>query len=197
MRWLSRPNPDLAKASMSLEQLILDGQRAGDAVQRIRQLFRRGAVEKVPVDLHQIIRETIRLVVGGGGRFHAVIASDLSPGAASVVGDRLQLQQVLLNLIHNGIDAMRSVADPQRRIVVRSTVADDEVVVRVRDHGTGMKDPERAFDAFYTTKEHGLGMGLAICRSIIDAHGGRLWVDAEEQPGTTMCFALPRPASAV
>lgn len=118
--------------------------------------------------------------------------TDLDKSLPSVVGDRVQLQQVILNLVINGIEAMDQVLDRPKRLFIRSArESTDAVVVEIRDHGVGMEDPEEAFEAFFTMKGNGMGMGLAICRSIIDAHHGRLWVAPSEGPGARVCFTIP------
>ena len=118
--------------------------------------------------------------------------TDLDDHLPSVAADRIQLQQVLLNLVLNGIEAMDSVGDRPKKLFIRSArESDDTAVVEILDQGVGMEDPEKAFEAFFTTKENGMGMGLAICRSIIDAHHGRLWVAPSEGPGARVCFTIP------
>jgi hypothetical protein len=108
------------------------------------------------------------------------------------MGERVQLQQVILNLLLNGLEAMDSVVDRPRKLFIRSKRQSEEfVLIEIRDQGVGLKDPERAFDAFFTTKENGMGMGLAICRSIVEAHDGQLWAASGDEPGTTMSFRLP------
>ena len=122
--------------------------------------------------------------------------TDLDRTLSPVVGDRIQLQQVLLNLLLNGIEAMDSIEDRPKRLFIRSgQERTDAVIVEVRDHGVGVEDPKRVFEAFFTTKENGMGMGLAISRSIIEAHNGRLWLASNKGPGTTVCFAIPLQSS--
>jgi signal transduction histidine kinase len=132
-------------------------------------------------------------VLGGdAAKRRILVETDLEKNLPLVVGDRIQLQQVLLNLVLNGIEAMDTVVDRPKRLFIRSArEGADAVLVEVRDQGVGMEIPERVFEAFFTTKENGMGMGLAICRSIIEAHYGRLWVASREGPGATVCFTIP------
>jgi signal transduction histidine kinase len=138
----------------------------------------------------------LHLLRSDAAKKQVVVEADLDKSLPFVAGDRVQLQQVLLNLLHNGVEAMEPVVDRPKRLFIRSA-REDAVAVRVeiRDHGIGVEDPEKVFEAFFTTKENGMGMGLAICRSIIEAHEGRLWVAANEGPGATVCFTIPLASS--
>jgi signal transduction histidine kinase len=192
LRWLLANPPNLAKCREAAERIIRDGKDAGEVVRRVRALFKRTSGEKVTLDLNEVIGEVLRLVRGDAARRRIIVETDLDRNLPSVVGDRIQLQQVVLNLLLNGIEAMDPVVDRPKKLCVRSARQSvDAVVVEIRDHGVGMEDPEKAFEAFFTTKENGMGMGLAICRSIIDAHDGRLWVASTEGPGATFCFTVP------
>ena len=192
LRWLLADPPNLAKAREAAERIVRDGKDAGEIVRRVRALFERTAVERVAVDLNEVVGEVLRLLRGDAARRHVIVETDLDKNLPYVVGDRIQLQQVLLNLVLNGVEAMDPVVDRPKRLAIRSAQqSDDAAVVEIRDHGVGMEDPEKAFEAFFTTKENGMGMGLAICRSIIEAHHGRIWVAASEEPGTTVCFTIP------
>jgi signal transduction histidine kinase len=198
VRWLAADPPNLAKAHEAAERIIRDGKDAGEIVQRVRALFRRTAFERVALDLNDVIGEVLRLLRGDAARRHVILETDLEKSLPYVIGDRIQLQQVLLNLVLNGVEAMDPVVDRAKRLAIRSTQESaDTALVEIRDHGIGMEKPERAFEAFFTTKESGMGMGLAICRSIVEAHHGRIWVASNEAPGTTVCFTIPLKSSGV
>lgn len=192
VRWLAGNPPNLTRASESAEQVVRDGLVAGEVVDRLRALFKRGHVQKAPLDLNQLILEVVRLARGEAGRRGATVTTDLDAELPQVLGDRMQLQQVILNLLHNGLDAMDALVERARRLkVVSRAEGDGQVVVQVHDDGFGMREPDKAFDAFFTTKQHGMGMGLSICRSIVDSHEGRLWIGKSDERGTTLCMALP------
>jgi PAS domain S-box-containing protein len=192
LRWLAAQPPGLPKAREAAERIVRDGKEAGEVVRRIRALFKQAAVEKLELDLNEVIREVLHLLNGETTRRHVTVVTDLGQDLAAVVGDRVQLQQVVFNLLLNGIEAMDPVVDGPKKIFICSKRPNLEtVLVEVRDSGTGLKDPDRIFEAFFTTKENGMGMGLAICRSIIDAHHGRLWAASGEGSGTTFSFSLP------
>ena len=192
LRWLSADPPNLAKAREAAERIVRDGQDAGEIVRRVRALFRRAPGEKDVLDLNEVIGEVLRLLRGDAGRRGIAVETDLDKKLPSVVADRIQLQQVVLNLVLNGIEAMDQVADHPKTIFIRSAwESPNAAVVEVRDNGAGFENPERAFEAFFTTKQNGMGMGLAICRSIIEAHHGRLWVAPSEGPGARVCFTIP------
>jgi PAS domain S-box-containing protein len=192
LRWLLADPPNLARAREAAERIVRDGKDTAEIVRRVRALFKRTAGEKVPLDLNEVIGEVLRLLRSDAARRHIIVETELEMSLPPVVGDRIQLQQVLLNLVLNGLEAMDPVVDRAKRLVIRSArESADAAVVEIRDHGVGMKDPEKVFAAFYTTKESGMGMGLAICRSIIDAHHGRLWVAPSDEPGARLCFTIP------
>jgi PAS domain S-box-containing protein len=192
LRFLSAQPPSFAKAYEAAESIVRDGKEAGEVVRRIRALFKRATVEKVMLDLNDVIGEVLRLLGGETTRRRVAVETDLGKDLPPVAGDRVQLQQLVLNLLLNGIEAMDPVLDRPRKLLVRSKRDSPEtVLVEVRDCGVGLKDPDRVFEAFVTTKENGMGMGLAICRSIVEAHNGRLWAASGEGPGATFCFTLP------
>jgi len=198
LRWLSAQPPNLAKALEAAERIVRDGKDAGEVVRRIRALFKRAAHEEVPLDLNEVIGEVLRLLQGETVKRRVTIETDLRQDLPAVTGDRVQLQQLILNLLLNGIEAMDPVMDRPRRLFIRSKrESDDTVLVEIRDSGLGLKDPDTVFDAFFTTKENGMGMGLAICRSIVQAHNGRLWAASGEGSGATFCFTLPLQLSPV
>ena len=192
LRWLAAEPPGIAKAQEAAERIVRDGKEAGEVVRRIRALFKQAAVEKIELDLNEVIGEVLHLLNGETTRRRVAVETDLGQDLAPVAGDRVQLQQVVFNLLLNGIEAMDSVVDrPKKLFICSKRPSPETVLVEVRDSGTGLKDPDRIFEAFFTTKDNGMGMGLAICRSIIDAHHGRLWAASGEGSGTTFSFSLP------
>jgi PAS domain S-box-containing protein len=196
LRWLLAQPPNLPKAHEAAERIVRDGKGAGEVVRRVRALFKRAVIERTPLNLNEVIAEVLRLLRGETDRKGVAVETSLEVDLPTVVADRVQLQQVLLNLLSNGMDAMEAVDDRPRKLSIRSkTHCPDTVLVEVRDFGVGLTNPDQVFEAFFTTKENGMGMGLAICRSIIEAHEGRLWASSEEVPGTTFSFTLPVKAS--
>jgi hypothetical protein len=197
LRFLSAQPPSLAKAYEAAESIVRDGKEAAEVVRRIRALFRRAAVEKVMLNLNDVIGEVLRLLGGETAKRHVAVETELGKDLPLVPGDRVQLQQLVLNLLLNGMEAMDPVHDRPKKLRVCSKQDSPEtVLVEVRDYGVGVENPDRVFEAFVTTKENGMGMGLTICRSIVEAHNGRLWAAAGEGPGATFCFALPLRLSA-
>jgi len=192
LRWLAANNLEEVRRSTVL--IIADGRRAGDIINRTRALAKKGPPRKDWLDINETILEVIALARSEAEKNHVLLQTQLSSDLPLILGDRIQLQQVILNLIINAIEAMSGADDDPREIEVGSTRDEPQgVVVTVRDSGPGL-DPEslnRMFTAFYTTKPQGLGMGLAICRSIIDGHGGRLWATANAPHGAVLQFALP------
>ena len=191
-QWLSAEPPNVANAKAAAERVVRDGKDAGDVVRRIRALFRKNALEKIDLDINEVIGEVLRLIHSEAARKRITVESDLEKRLPLALGDRVQLQQVIFNLLLNGIEAMDAVIDRPRRLFICSQLqGPDAILVEVRDSGTGVADSEKVFEAFYTTKEKGMGMGLAICRSIVEAHGGRLGIKPSQGPGTTFFFTLP------
>ncbi len=192
LRWLAAQPPGIAKAQEAAERIVRDGKEAGEVVRRIRALFKQAAVEKIELDLNEVIGEVLHLLAGETARKRVAVETDLGQDLAPVTGDRVQLQQVVFNLLLNAIEAMDPVADrPKKLFICSKQLSPETVLVEVRDSGTGLKHPDRIFEAFFTTKDNGMGMGLAICRSIIDAHQGRLWAASGEGLGTAFSFTLP------
>jgi predicted ATPase/signal transduction histidine kinase len=193
LRWLAGSEPNLDEARQAIQRIIRDGSRAGQVVARIRALSQKTRLARESVDINEAIEEIVVLIGGELQRNQIVLQMDLATGLPQVLGDRVQLQQVVMNLILNGVEAMRSVPEHERNLLVRTQGSEnDGVRVSLQDSGTGI-DPEtqeEIFDAFYTTKPGGLGMGLAISRSIVESHGGRLWVMRNQGPGSTFCFTL-------
>jgi PAS domain S-box-containing protein len=191
LRWLQAQPPNLAEANVAAERIILSGNGAADVVRRIRALFKRSEPEKVPLNLNEVIAEVIHLLTGDIVRQGVAVEEDLFEELPPVMADRLQLQQVIFNLIQNGIEAMDNLTAHPKKLVIRSKRQDASIFIEIRDYGPGLNDYDKPFEAFYTTKESGMGMGLAICRSILDAHHGWLWATPTEGPGATFCLTLP------
>jgi PAS domain S-box-containing protein len=193
MRWLTREVPQIEEARHAIERIIRDADRASGVVRRVRALSKKAAPEKTRLDINDVINDATLLVQREVLSHRVALRLDLEPGLCTVVGDRVQLQQVIINLVINGIEAMTDVAEQQRRLVVRSRARDGQALVAVEDAGTGIdrENANRLFSAFYTTKPSGMGMGLSISRSIAEAHGGRIWATNNEGPGATIQFTLP------
>jgi PAS domain S-box-containing protein len=193
LRWLNGAAPDLDEAREAARRIIRDGNRAGEVIARIRALLRKTDTGKARLDINQTVREVVALTRNEAAGKGVAIRMELAAGLAPVLGDRVQLQQVILNLIMNGIEATASAPGRPRELLISSRQHEsDKALVAVRDSGVGLdgQDLERIFDAFYTTKSQGLGMGLAISRSIVEDHGGQLWAVPNEGPGATFQFTL-------
>ena len=193
LRWLASEEPNLDEARDAARRIIRDGNRAGEVINRIRALLRKTDTGKARLDINLTIREVVTLTRNEATGKGVAIRMELAAGLPPVLGDRVQLQQVILNLILNGIEAMASVTDRPRELLISSRQHEsDKALVAVRDSGVGLggKDLEKIFDAFYTTKSKGMGMGLAISRSIVEDHGGQLWAAPNEGPGAIFQFTL-------
>jgi C4-dicarboxylate-specific signal transduction histidine kinase len=194
MMWLSSPSPNLEEARAAVDSIAREGTRASEVIRRIRAMFTKSAPEAARVAINDLIREVAALMQTEASRNQVEVQTELAADLPAVLGDRVQLQQVLVNLIQNAIEAMSAVTDRPKRLVIRSeSRGQDGVLVAVRDSGIGFdpKNDRRIFDAFFTTKAQGMGMGLAISRSIIEAHDGRLWASANSDQGATVQFTLP------
>ena len=195
MMWLSSDPPNLEEARAAVDCIAQQGTRASDVVRHIRAMFTKATPERTRLQVNDLIREVGILIEGAALRNQVQIETELAPDLpATTLGDRVQLQQVIVNLIVNGIEAMSDVADRPRRLVISSRMqSSDELLIAVRDSGVGIaaKDEKRIFDAFFTTKSQGMGMGLSISHSIIEAHGGRLWASRNSDYGATLQFTLP------
>jgi PAS domain S-box-containing protein len=197
LRWLDRAATEpesIESARAALQRIVRDGNRAGDIITRIQALFRRTQTTKEPLNLNDTVRDIIVLAKGEIDKRRIALGLELSVELPNVLGDRIQLQQVLLNLILNAADAMASVEDRARDLVICTQHSEGQhVQVTVRDSGTGLsrENVEAAFTPFYTTKKNGLGMGLSISRSIVEDHAGRLWATGHEGPGASFHFSLP------
>ena len=193
LRWLAAEPPDLEEAREATRRIIRDGKRAGQVIARVRALSKKTPAEKERLDLNLAIQEVVGLAQGELNRARVTLRTGFARDLPRVLGDRVQLQQVVLNLILNGIEAMSAVADRSRELTIATyPEADSRARVLVKDVGAGL-DPEKTnliFDAFYTTKPSGMGMGLSISRSIVENHGGRLWAIPNDGPGTTFQFTV-------
>jgi PAS domain S-box-containing protein len=199
LRVLAAENPDFEEAREAVEDIINDGRRASAVLGRVRQLAKKSAPERTPVDVNGAISEVLSLTRQELQRSQVTARTELDPSVPSVLADRIQVQQVVLNLVMNGIEAMRGVKDRARILRVKSAVAAPAAVaVTVEDTGIGFanSDPGHIFETFFTTKEDGMGMGLSISRSIVQAHGGRLWAAAGAPIGAVFSFTLPASAGA-
>jgi hypothetical protein len=191
-QWLSAEPPNMTNARVAAERIVRDGKDAGEVVRRIRALFKKNALTMADLDVNSVIEEVLRLIRTEVVRKQITVEIDLEKKLPVVRGDRVQLQQVIFNLLLNGIEAMEAVNDRPRELRICSKPrGPDTIIVEIRDHGTGLVEAEKVFEAFYTTKKEGMGMGLAICRSIVEAHGGDLGITSSPGPGTTFFFTLP------
>jgi len=193
LRWLAGESPNLPEAREAAQRIIRDGTRASEIISRIRALAKKTSALNERVDLNEAIREVLTLCQGEAVKHDVALRERLPGDLPSVRGDRVLIQQVVLNLVMNGIEAMRDPQDHALELVIGARAEAERVRVTVRDSGIGL-DPqgmERIFDALYTTKPGGLGMGLSISRTIVENHGGRLSVVAHDGPGTTFEFTLP------
>ena len=194
LRWLGARPPDLEEVRQALGRIVRDGNRAGDVIGRIRDLIRKAPPRKDGLEINEAILEVIALTRGEVVKNGVSVQTQLAEGLPLIQGDRVQLQQVILNLIVNAVEAMSGVGEGSRELLISTGKAEsDGVLVAVRDSGPGLAPAslERLFGAFYTTKPGGLGMGLSICRSIIEAHGGRLWATANVPQGAVFQFTVP------
>ncbi len=195
LRFLQRETPDLNDVRGAIEWIVKDGNRAGDVIRRVRGLLKKADTYKLPLDVNDVINEVVALLHSEFNAKRVTLRLDLAPAIPQVVADRIQLQQVIINLVMNGIDAMQTVKDRPHALLIRSCISETgQVVVAVSDSGIGISEEitGHVFDAFFSTKPGGLGMGLSICRSIIEDHGGRLWpAENRKEPGATFQFALP------
>ena len=199
LRWLDGPKPDLEEARQALGRIVRDGDRAGAVVGRIRDLVKKAPPRKDLVEINSAIREIIEVTWNEALKNGVSVQTELAEDLPVIHGDRVELQQVLLNLIINAVEAMRDVSEGPRDVLVMSAKTEaDEVLVTVRDSGPGIAPAIRdsLFKAFQTTKPNGLGLGLSICRSIVESHGGRLWASANAPRGVVFQFTLPAETAA-
>jgi signal transduction histidine kinase len=197
LRWLKNKMPDLEEVEQSLKRIVKDGHRAGETIRSIRGMLRKTSQAKMPLDVNELVRGVIALAHNELAKHRVQVQTALSPGLPPVLADRAQLQQVMWNLIVNAAESMDSVVDRARILKVRSEMHDDaNVLLTVEDSGIGIapQDHNRIFEAFFTTKSSGIGMGLSICRSIVEAHGGSLSVSAGKPHGSIFRVVLPMAA---
>jgi C4-dicarboxylate-specific signal transduction histidine kinase len=194
LRWLAVTPPDIAEARGAIERIIRDGNRASEVIRRLRDLMRKTEPQMAPLDINDVISDVVALVqrellTNGVG-----LRLDLAALPFPIFGDRVQLQQVIINLVMNGIEAMSPVTERPRELWIRSYPHDEnQILVAVQDSGVGINPEQidRMFNPFFTTKQDGMSMGLSICRSIIEAHGGELWALANVRSGATFQFTVP------
>jgi PAS domain S-box-containing protein len=198
IRWLAADIPGVDEARAAAMRAVKDGTRAAEIIKRIRLLFKKGTAQRELVDVNEIVGDMIFLLRSEATQYSIIVRTELTAALPEVVGDRVQLQQVLMNLMINGIEAMKDV-EGKRELAVKSERGEgDQILVSVSDNGVGLppQQKEQIFNAFFTTKPHGSGMGLRISRSIIESHGGRLWAADNSPRGATFCFTLPTKAEA-
>jgi C4-dicarboxylate-specific signal transduction histidine kinase len=197
LRWLMRDQPDLEEAREAAMRIVNNGRRAAEIISRVRLLFKKGKPERELVDVNEIIREMIVLLRGEATRYSISFRAELAPNLPQVMGDRVQLQQVFMNLMFNGIEAMKDV-DTTRELAIKSQRAENEhILLSVSDTGMGLpsQQADQIFNAFFTTKVQGMGMGLSISRSIVESHGGRLWATDNSSRGASFYLSLPTNAA--
>jgi len=193
LRWLSRDQPDVEEARQAASRVVKDAARASEIISRIRSLFKKGAPQRELLDVNDLIREMIILLRSEATRYSIAVQSELSEDLPKIMADRVQLQQVLMNLMINSIQAMKDVPWP-RHLAVKSQQAEDEhLMISVSDSGVGLppQQADQIFNAFFTTKRDGTGMGLRISRSIVESHGGRLWATDNSSRGASFHVTLP------
>jgi signal transduction histidine kinase len=197
LRWLGRDHPDVEEARETASRIVKDVTRAADIISRISLLFKKGAAQRELVDVNELIREMILLLRGEASRYSISIGTELAEDLPKVMADRVQLQQVFMNLMLNGIDAMKDTSG-ESELTIKSEADDGQLLISVRDTGVGLspEQAEQIFKAFFTTKDNGTGMGLPISRSIIESHGGRLWAATASGRGATFQFTLPATVAA-
>jgi C4-dicarboxylate-specific signal transduction histidine kinase len=193
LRWLSSDQPDLEEARAAASRIVQDARRAGEIVKRVHLLFKKDALQQELVDLNEIIREMVLLLSREATHFAVSLRAELAADLPQVMGDRVQLQQVLMNLMMNGIDAMKDVDGTHELTIQSQRRENGQVLISVSDTGVGLPSQQehKIFNAFFTTKAHGTGMGLRISRSIVESHGGRLWAADSPPRGARFCFTLP------
>jgi PAS domain S-box-containing protein len=193
VRWITRDEPDLKEAREAAWRIVKDAERAAEIINRVRLLFKKGTPQRELVDVNEVAREMIVLLGDEASRHSISVRTELTEDLPHVIGDRVQLQQVLMNLIVNGVDAMHDVDAPRELIIKSQPAENNELLLSVSDTGVGLPrhQADQIFNAFFTTKTHGTGMGLRISRSIIESHGGRLWAADNSPRGASFCFTLP------
>ena len=193
LRWLMRDDPDLEEARQAASRVVKDSTRAAEIISRVRQLFKKGTPQRELVDVNEVIQEMVVLLRSEATRYSISVRADLAADLPHVTGDRVQLQQVLMNLMTNGIDAMRDVNGARELTINSQRGENEQLVVSVIDTGVGLPplQADQVFNAFFTTKPNGTGMGLRISRSIVESHGGRLWAAKNSPRGASFHLSLP------
>jgi signal transduction histidine kinase len=193
LRWLRRDEPDVAEASEAALRIVTDVTRAAEIISRISLLFKKGASQRELLDVNEVIEEMIALLRSEAGRYSIAIHSELGSALPKVAADRVQLQQVFMNLMLNGIEAMKDMSTVGQLTIKSQRDEHGQLLISVDDTGAGLhpEQAEQIFKAFFTSKPQGTGMGLPISRSIIESHGGRLWATARSSRGATFQFTLP------
>jgi C4-dicarboxylate-specific signal transduction histidine kinase len=193
LRWLERKEPQLLEVRDAMKRMISDAERASGVVQRLRALARKGSSERGLLNLNDVINESAALLHREIQVHRVALSVDFACKAPIVLADRIALQQVMLNLMVNAIQAMEDVNDRPRRLCVTSNTRESEILIAVQDSGVGLNSASmaRLFNPFFTTRESGMGLGLSISRSIVEAHGGRIWASSNTGPGATFQIALP------
>ena len=192
--WLGHENPNLIEARAAAERATQGATRASEVIGRIRSLINKTAPERAQIQIHEVIAEVVALAERQASRNDVSVVTELAADVPAILGDRIQLQQVILNLMLNGIEAMSSVSDRRRRLLIQCRMQDaGHVLVSIEDCGIGVKEDVRSrlFEPFFTTRSQGIGMGLPISRSIVEAHGGRLWAESTVNQGSVFQFTLP------
>jgi C4-dicarboxylate-specific signal transduction histidine kinase len=193
LRWLTREHPDLEEARASALRIVKDGTRAAEIITRMRLLFKKGTQQRELVDINDVVREMIVLLRGEAPRYSISFRTELTADLPRFMADRVQLQQVLMNLMLNGIEAMKEVEGARELTIKSQRAENDHVLISVSDSGVGLPPQfaDQIFNAFFTTKGQGTGMGLSISRSIVEAHGGRLWANNNSTRGASFYISLP------
>jgi signal transduction histidine kinase len=191
VRWLSAEPPNLHEARRSAEHIVRDGNAAADVVSRIRALFKHTAPEMIDLDINKLILQVCTLMADDIQRNAVSLETTLAEDVPKIRADAVQIQQVLVNLVRNAIEALAATTERPKLLLIRSRRDGESVVIDVEDRGTGISDFEKIFEPFFTTKKTGMGIGLAICRTIVEAHAGRIWAMRNESRGVTFSFSLP------
>jgi C4-dicarboxylate-specific signal transduction histidine kinase len=198
LRWLTAKTPDLEEVAASLKRIVSDGHRAGQIVENVRAMFKREAQKKAPAEINRVVGEVLDLMRSDFAKHRVSVRTVYTQDLPEPVVDRVQLQQVIVNLIRNAIDSMQSTIDRERILRIRTEANEaDEILLSIEDSGIGLdtRNVDRLFEPFFTTKPDGMGMGLSICRSIIEAHGGRLWAAPGRPHGAIFEIVLPTRAA--
>jgi C4-dicarboxylate-specific signal transduction histidine kinase len=192
-RWLSREPPNLEEARAAAMGIVKDARRAAEIINRIRLLFEKGTTQRELLDVNDVIREMVVLLRGEAARHAVSVRTELAVGLPRIIGDRVQLQQVMMNLMTNGIDAMKEVKGPRELAITSQRAENEQLMVSVSDTGVGLppQQVDQIFNAFVSTKLHGTGMGLSISRSIVESHSGRLWAADNSPRGASFHLILP------